>query len=79
MRWLLLLILLPLLALAETWTGPTYVVDGDTIYVRQTRLRPLDMAAFESAQNCVRDGKDYACGSGHRRPEFAPTGPGTTL
>jgi endonuclease YncB( thermonuclease family) len=37
-------------------------VDGDTIYVNQTRLRLLSIDAFESAQNCQNDGMDYACG-----------------
>lgn len=62
MRWLLLLVLLPFPALAETWTGPVRVVDGDTLYIGQTRLRLLNVDAFETAQNCQRDGKDYACG-----------------
>ena len=62
MRWLALLFLLPLPAMAETWTGAAHVVDGDTVYVDQTRLRLLSMDAFETAQNCQRDGKNYACG-----------------
>ena len=36
MRWLLLLVLLPFRALAQTWTGPARVVDGDTLYVVET-------------------------------------------
>ena len=64
MRWLpILLLLLPIPALAETWTGTAHVVDGDTIYVDQTRLRLLSMDAFESAQTCSRDGQEYNCGT----------------
>lgn len=62
MRWLILLLLIPFPALAETWSGSAHVVDGDTIYVDQTRLRLLSMDAFESAQTCTRDGHQYACG-----------------
>jgi endonuclease YncB( thermonuclease family) len=62
MRYLLLLALFPFPALAETWTGPAYVIDGDTIAISQTRLRFLNMDAFESAQNCQKDGKSYSCG-----------------
>jgi endonuclease YncB( thermonuclease family) len=38
------------------------VVDGDTITINHTRLRFLNMDAFESYQNCQKDGRDYACG-----------------
>lgn len=62
MRWLLILLLLPSPALTQTWSGSAHVVDGDTIYVDQTRLRLLSMDAFESAQYCTRDEKKYACG-----------------
>ncbi len=62
MRWLFLLLLIPCPALAQTWTGTAHVVDGDTIYVDQTRLRLLSMDAFESAQTCERDGREYQCG-----------------
>lgn len=70
MRWLLipfLLLLLPCPALSQTWSGPARVVDGDTIYVDQTRLRLLNMDAFESAQTCSRDGQEYSCGTGATR------------
>lgn len=63
MRWLLLLILLPGSAWAETWTGMAHVVDGDTIYVDQTRLRLLGTDSFESAQTCMRNDQQYACGT----------------
>jgi endonuclease YncB( thermonuclease family) len=62
MRWLALLALLPFPAFAEVWTGSSHVVDGDTIYVDQTRLRLLSMDAFESVQSCTRDGRSYGCG-----------------
>jgi len=63
-RWslLILLVLIPQPALAETWSGPAYVVDGDTVHIGQTRQRLLSMDAFEAAQNCERDGRDYPCG-----------------
>jgi endonuclease YncB( thermonuclease family) len=62
MRWLLILCLIPGPALAETWTGAAHVVDGDTIYIDQTRLRLLSMDAFESAQTCQKEGREYPCG-----------------
>ena len=37
-------------------------MDGDTLYIAPTRLRLLSMDAFETAQNCLRNGKNYACG-----------------
>lgn len=67
MRWLLLLFLIPCPALAETWTGSAHVVDGDTVYVEQARLRLLSMDAFESAQTCQRDGREYQCGTAATR------------
>jgi endonuclease YncB( thermonuclease family) len=63
MRWLLILLLLPIPALAETWSGSAHVVDGDTLYVNQTRLRLLSMDAFESAQNCQQNEREYQCGT----------------
>jgi endonuclease YncB( thermonuclease family) len=63
MRWLpLVLLLLPSTTFAESWFGTAHVVDGDTIYVDQTRLRLLSIDAFESAQTCTRDGRSYGCG-----------------
>lgn len=62
MRWLTLFLLLPVSALAQTWIGSAHVVDGDTIYVNQIRLRLLSMDAFESAQTCSREGVKYPCG-----------------
>lgn len=62
MRWLSLLLLLPLPALAQTYTGRPHVVDGDTVIIDQTRLRLLSMDAFESAQTCTRNGAQYPCG-----------------
>jgi endonuclease YncB( thermonuclease family) len=61
-RLSLLLLLIAHPVLAETWSGSAHVVDGDTIYVDQTRLRLLSMDAFESAQTCLRDGHEYPCG-----------------
>lgn len=63
MRRLLLLLLLPMPAGAETWSGAAHVVDGDTVYVNQVRLRLLSMDAFESAQTCRKDDREYDCGT----------------
>lgn len=64
MRWLLLLWLFnpfPVMA-QDDWSGPAQVMDGDTIRIDGTRLRLLDIDAFESAQTCTRGGQEYACG-----------------
>lgn len=63
MRWLALLLLIPIPALAQTWTGVPRVVDGDTIAISGTRLRLLSMDAFETTQACQRDGQRYSCGA----------------
>lgn len=63
MRWLLLLLLIPFSAHAETWTGHPRIVDGDTIVLDQGRVRLLNVDAFETAQNCTRDSVEYACGA----------------
>jgi endonuclease YncB( thermonuclease family) len=55
---LLMLVYLPVAA----QTGPTRVVDGDTIDVAGTRIRLWGIDAPESAQMCERGGSDYACG-----------------
>ena len=62
MRLLLLLALLPLPALADTWTGHPRIVDGDTIKFEGTRVRLLGIDAFEKRQTCERDGQEYSCG-----------------
>ena len=69
MRWLLLLWLLDLTAVSPTlvnddsWIGRAEIVDGDTIRINGSRLRLLDIDAFEMAQNCQdAEGRDYACG-----------------
>lgn len=60
--YLRLLLLFPCPALAETWFGQPHVIEGDTVIVDQIRLRLVSMDAFETAQNCTRDSRDYACG-----------------
>lgn len=55
--------LIPSVAAAETWVGSAHVVDGDTIYVDQVRLRLMSIDAFETDQTCMRDGQQYACGT----------------
>ena len=54
-RWLSLMFLIPSVAAAETWVGSAHVVDGDTIYVDQVRLRLMSIDAFETDQTCMRD------------------------
>ncbi len=80
MRWLILFLLLPSLAFAETWSGHPRIVDGDTIALEQGRVRLLNIDAFETSQNCLRDGTEYGCGSGdHPGPYRARSRPGGTL
>jgi endonuclease YncB( thermonuclease family) len=69
MRWLLLFWLLdlaappPTLVTDDSWIGRAEIVDGDTIRINGSRLRLLDIDAFEMAQNCTDlKGKEYACG-----------------
>jgi endonuclease YncB( thermonuclease family) len=63
MRWLILFLLIPSAALADSWSGTAQIVDGDTIWIDGVRLRLNDIDAFESAQICSRDGHEYECGS----------------
>ena len=62
-RWLSLMFLIPSVAAAETWDGSAHVVDGDTIYVDQVRLRLISIDAFETDQTCMRGGQQYPCGT----------------
>lgn len=63
MKWIgLLLVLVASPALAETWQGAPSIRDGDTIIVAGQRLRLKSMDAFEAAQTCQRDDREYPCG-----------------
>ncbi|MEH6648069.1 thermonuclease family protein [Sulfitobacter sp.] len=57
------LLFAPMPANAETITGVTSVIDGDTIEVWGQRIRLHDIDAPESRQLCIRaDGTSWRCG-----------------
>ena len=58
----LLLTPLPTFALADV-TGPTRVIDGDTIKVAGERIRLHGIDAPESNQRCRRRGVPWLCGA----------------
>lgn len=60
---MLLLLLCPAAAEAETLTGKPYVTDGDTVRISGERIRLEGIDAPETNQRC-RDatGKSYSCG-----------------
>lgn len=43
-------------------TGPVQVIDGDTLALRDHRIRLVGLDAPEIGQICTRDGQDIACG-----------------
>lgn len=43
-------------------TGVPTVTDGDTLQIRQTKIRLYGVDAPESSQQCMRGGTRYACG-----------------
>lgn len=50
-------------ASADPIIGQATVIDGDTIEIRDQRIRFSGMDAFEARQTCKdADGKDYRCG-----------------
>lgn len=53
---------LPLPAVALQTSSEPRAVDGDTIAIGKDRFRIWGIDAPEKAQNCTRDGKDWACG-----------------
>ncbi len=59
---LLIGLLWPGTALAETLSGPARVVDGDTLFVAGERIRLHGIDAPEKDQTCSIDGRDWACG-----------------
>jgi len=64
MHWLIvLLILIPSLVRADSWSGLPRIIDGDSIVISGQELRLFNIDAFETAQPCWRtDATEYACG-----------------
>lgn len=54
--------MIPLPALAETWTGPALIKDGDSLVIANQEMRLHNVDAFEVEQTCTRDGHEYRCG-----------------
>ena len=54
--------LMPVVAHAETVEGMARVVDGDTIEVKDQKIRLWGIDAPELAQRCTEDGAVYPCG-----------------
>ncbi len=57
----LLLLLFTSVAFADV-TGPARVVDGDTIWIGETKIRLWAIDAPETKQECHRDGQPWKCG-----------------
>ena len=58
----IILVFMPGLARAETVEGTARVVDGDTIEIRDQKIRLWGIDAPELAQRCTEDGAVYPCG-----------------
>jgi endonuclease YncB( thermonuclease family) len=56
------LILLAFPALSDDITGTARIVDGDTIWIDDTKIRLWGIDAPEAKQVCQRDGKHWRCG-----------------
>ena len=56
------LVLFALPALADDITGTARIVDGDTIWIGETKIRLWGIDAPETKQVCERDGKPWRCG-----------------
>ena len=59
---IILVIFMPGLARAEAVEGAARVVDGDTIEIRDQKIRLWGIDAPELAQRCAEDGAVYPCG-----------------
>ena len=59
---IILVISMPGLAHAETVEGTARVVDGDTIEIKDQKIRLWGIDAPELAQRCSEDGAMYPCG-----------------
>lgn len=58
----MLLIFVPGFAFAESVEGTARVVDGDTIEIKDQKIRLWGIDAPELAQRCTEDGEVYPCG-----------------
>lgn len=63
-------------AAAETISGPTEVLDGDTLAIGDRRVRLFGIDAPEMAQTCDRNGEAWACGKEAARQLAELTGTG---
>ena len=59
---LLCQVLLPGIALAQTYSGPAEVVDGDSLSVSGLAVRLFGIDAPEGTQLCRRSGSSWPCG-----------------
>ncbi|WP_282605804.1 thermonuclease family protein [Pelagibius sp. Alg239-R121] len=58
----LVALLFALPAQAQTVTGPATVIDGDTLEVRDERIRIIGIDACESRQKASLNGQEWPCG-----------------
>ena len=56
------LVLFALPALADDIIGIASIVDGDTIWISDTKIRLWGIDAPETKQTCTREGKPWRCG-----------------
>ncbi len=62
-RLLALIVFIALPAFAADISGPARIVDGDTIWIGETKIRLHGIDAPETKQECNRqDGESYRCG-----------------
>ncbi len=60
---LTLILILPMSVAMADVTGKPHVVDGDTIWIGETKIRLHGIDAPEAKQECLRgDGVSYHCG-----------------